>query len=145
MAEFAAAQRPEMLGLTVEKLVEAWSTILPNVDKKAMVEHRELGSHLVETINEGLKHSADGWVDDSMATIAPWRFELDEIKVPVLLYQGSEDAMVPFGHGKWLAEHLPKEGLRAELIEGEGHISIFIGREVEMVRDLLRMAGKGGA
>jgi len=143
MAAFAAAQRPEMLGLTVESLITAWSTILPEVDKKAMVDHRELGLHLVETINEGLKHTAHGWVDDSMATIRPWGFELEEIKVPVLLYQGSEDAMVPYGHGKWLAEHLPKEGLRAELIEGEGHISIFIGREREMVRELLQMAGRG--
>jgi len=142
MAEFAAAQRPEMLGLTVEKLVEAWSTILPDVDKKAMVEHRELGSHLVETINEGLKHTAYGWVDDSMATIAPWGFELGEIKVPVLLYQGSEDAMVPFGHGKWLAENLPKESLKAELIKGEGHINIFVGREEEMIGELLRMSGR---
>lgn len=141
MAAFASAQRPDMLGLTVEKLITAWSTILPQVDKTAMVEHRELGEHLVDTINEGLKHTADGWVDDSMATISPWGFELDEIKVPVLMYQGSEDAMVPFGHGKWLAEHLPKRKLSAKLIGGEGHISIFIGREEEMVKELLGMAG----
>lgn len=142
MSAFASAQRPMMLGLSVEKLITAWSSILPDIDKQAMLTHHDLGTHLVETINEGLKHTADGWVDDSIATISPWGFELDEIRVPVLLYQGSEDAMVPFGHGKWLAARLPKDVLTAELVEGEGHISIFIGREEEMVRRLLEMAGQ---
>jgi pimeloyl-ACP methyl ester carboxylesterase len=63
-----------------------------------------------------------------MAFISPWGFELSEIKVPVLLYQGSEDLMVPYSHGKWLAKHLPKKGLSVNLLEGEGHLSIFVGR-----------------
>jgi pimeloyl-ACP methyl ester carboxylesterase len=121
--------------------MEAMSSLLPPADKKAMVANPALGEHLVETDNEGLKDNAFGWVDDSMAFINGWGFELSEIKVPVALYQGSEDKMVPYGHGQWLAKNLPKEGLKVELLEGEGHISIFVGREVEMISGLLETAG----
>ena len=144
MAAFAEAQRPSMVGNTVAGVIAAMDSILPFADKAAMAKHPDLGQHLVETNNEGLAHSADGWVDDSMAFIKPWGFELSEIKVPVFLYQGSVDAMVPYGHGKWLSEHLPKEKLKANLIEGEGHISVFVGREEEMVTQLLEAAGVQG-
>lgn len=174
MAAFCEKARPSMINNSVEGIIEASesphcpvscilsprpchfppshphladhsvSSILPPVDKAAMLAHRALGAHLVETDNEGLKDNAFGWVDDSMAFIAPWGFSLNEIKVPVLLYQGSEDLMVPFGHGKWLAKKLPEEGLQVTLLEGEGHLSIFIGRETEMVGELLKAAGVGG-
>jgi len=144
MAAFAEAQRPAMVGNTVAGVIAAMDSILPFADKAAMAKHPDLGQHLVETNNVGLATSADGWVDDSMAFIKPWGFELSEIKVPVFLYQGSVDAMVPYGHGKWLSEHLPKEKLKANLIEGEGHISVFVGREEEMVTQLLEAAGVQG-
>lgn len=144
LAAFCEAQRPSMVGNTVAGVIAAMDSILPFADKAAMVRHPDLGQHLVDTNNVGLATSADGWVDDSMASIKPWGFELGEIKVPVLLYQGSVDAMVPFGHGKWLAEHLPKEQLKVNLIEGEGHISVFVGREEEMMRQLLEAAGVQG-
>jgi pimeloyl-ACP methyl ester carboxylesterase len=42
--------------------------------------------------------------------------------VPVAIWQGAKDRMVPFSHGQWLAAHVP--GARAHLDEGEGHISL---------------------
>jgi hypothetical protein len=43
--------------------------------------------------------------------------------------------MVPFAHGEWLAAHLP--GAQAHLLQGDGHLSIGVGRAAEIVDELL--------
>lgn len=126
-----------MLEVDPVGLTEAMSSLLPDVDKEALV-GSELGEYLVEALREALKTNADGWVDDDMAFTVPWGFELSEIKVPVVLYQGSEDKMVPFAHGEWLADRLPKK-LRKHLIQGQGHLSIFLGYRDDMIDELLEI------
>lgn len=126
-----------MLKGGVADMIEAMSSLLPDVDKEAMTKNTEVGQYLVDSIHEGLKAGSDGWVDDDLSMIEPWGFELSEIKVPVMLYQGTEDKMVPYAHGEWLAKHLPQEKLRKRLIKGQGHVSIFLGREDSIIDELL--------
>lgn len=135
--EFCSAQRPDMLSADAVSIVETMSSLLPEVDKRALLDNPKFSQNIVDDMHEGLKTNVDGWVDDSMAFINPWGFELNEIEVPVFLYQGSDDKMVPFGHGKWLAEHLPQKGLSVNLVEGHGHISIWLGQEDKMLDELL--------
>lgn len=49
---------------------------------------------------------------------------------------------VPFGHGQWLSEHIPKQYLKAHLIEGEGHISIWLDYMDTMFKELTSVQGK---
>ena len=44
------------------------------------------------------------------------------MSAPVEIWQGSEDLMVPFAHGQWLAARVA--GARAQLVEGHGHLSL---------------------
>ncbi|HVA61803.1 MAG TPA: hypothetical protein VNG13_14905 [Mycobacteriales bacterium] len=46
--------------------------------------------------------------------------------MPVLLWQGRHDAMVPFGHGEWLAARIP--GVAARLSEDDGHLTLASDR-----------------
>jgi pimeloyl-ACP methyl ester carboxylesterase len=137
LQKFCAAVRTEMLKGGVGDMIEAMSSLLPDVDKEAMTKNAEVGQYLVDSIHEGLKAGSDGWVDDDLSMIDPWGFELSEIKVPVILYQGTEDKMVPYAHGEWLAKHLPQEKLRKHLIQGQGHVSIFLGRQDGIIDELL--------
>lgn len=129
-------QRAGLLKADAAGVIKEMSSILPDVDKRAIAENQEIGSYTVESFHEALKHTADGWIDDDLAFIKPWGFELSEIKAPVFLYQGSLDLMVPYGHGQWLAKNIPQQYLTSHLIEGEGHISIWLGYMKKMLDEL---------
>lgn len=122
-------------------IIEGMSSVLPKVDRRAITQSAGVGQYMIEIFKESLKHNADGWVDDTMAFITPWGFELSEIKIPVVLYQGSEDKFVPFAHGKWLAAHIPQEKLTTHFADGEGHISIFFGKTETLIEDLMQAGG----
>jgi pimeloyl-ACP methyl ester carboxylesterase len=77
----------------------------------------------------------DGWLDDDLAFVADWGFALADISVPVFVWQGSEDLMVPFAHGEWLVRHVP--GATAHLEADEGHLSIGIGAIDRMLDELV--------
>jgi hypothetical protein len=44
------------------------------------------------------------------------------------------DLMVPFGHGRWLAEHVP--GVTAHLEAGQGHLSVVASHIDDMLDEL---------
>lgn len=141
LQKFCAAQRVDMINADIAAVIEAMSSLLPAVDKDALLNSAEMGQYMTDSMNESLKTNSDGWVDDGLAFVTPWGFELSEIKVPVLLYQGDEDKMVPFSHGQWLAAHLPQEKLTKHLIQGQGHISIFVGQSESILDELLKIGG----
>jgi pimeloyl-ACP methyl ester carboxylesterase len=65
----------------------------------------------------------DGLIDDDVALVTPWGFELAQIQCPVLLVQGGLDRVIPPSHGEWLAGHIPHAELwrRPE----DGHVSVL--------------------
>ena len=61
-----------------------------------------------------------GWVDDDLAFVKPWGFELSEIAVPVEVRYGARDVLVPAAHGAWLGRNVP--GALVVVEDGEGHM-----------------------
>lgn len=47
-----------------------------------------------------------GWLDDVLAFAGDWSFKLDEIDVPVLVWHGGQDVLLPVTHSKWLAQRI---------------------------------------
>ena len=113
-------------------LIEAMSTLLPDVDRALLTE--EFGDALAANCREAVRTGVDGWLDDDLAFTRPWGFDLAAIQVPAMLWQGSEDLMVPFAHGVWLADHVA--GVTSHLLDGEGHLSVGVGALDEMFADL---------
>ncbi len=114
-------------------LIEGMASLLPDVDRAVLT--AEFGEDLAANFAEGFRTGVDGWVDDDLAFVAPWGFSLAEIAVPTFVWQGSEDLMVPFAHGQWLAAHIP--GATPRLQQAEGHLSIGVGALDRMFDDLL--------
>jgi pimeloyl-ACP methyl ester carboxylesterase len=122
----------QLQGAGPDVVVDSMSTLLPAVDRAALA--GEVGEELAAQIAEGVRHGASGWIDDDLAFVKPWGFSVEEISVPVFLWQGDEDLMVPFAHGGWLAERIP--GSVAHLIPGEGHISVFFNHLDAVIGEL---------
>ncbi|MFL6060253.1 MAG: alpha/beta fold hydrolase [Marmoricola sp.] len=83
-----------------------------------------------------------GWREDGLAIMAHWGFDLSEVRVPVAIWQGRQDAMVPLSHGEWLVANVP--GAHGHLFEDEGHISLVVDRLPEILADLKELAGLSG-
>jgi pimeloyl-ACP methyl ester carboxylesterase len=120
---------------TVADLVKGMETLLPDVDRAVLTD--EYGADLAANFAEALRLSVDGWLDDDLAFVRPWGFSLADIAVPTFVWQGSEDLMVPFTHGQWLAGHIP--GVTAHLESGEGHLSIGVGAMGAMLDELVKL------
>jgi len=73
-----------------------------------------------------------------MAFLHDWGFSLDAIRVPVALWQGRLDKMVPFAHGTWMASHVPNA--RPHLLDDQGHLSLAVASFPQILDDLLEHA-----
>ncbi len=94
-----------------------------------------LGTFLAEGFKAGIAEGADGWVDDDLAFASPWGFDPGEIAVPVQVWQGRQDKLVPYAHGIWLARRLPRADQR--MSPDDGHLTL-LARRVGDVHAFLR-------
>src|SRR6202042_2939232 len=83
----------------------------------------------IAAMGGGLAPGSEGWWEDN-CLLKPWGFSLSDITVPVLLLHGRKDIFVPFGHGQWLAEHIP--GVKPLLLDDDGHLSLLQNRVPEV-------------
>ena len=126
-------EREQLKNATAAGIVASLETLLPDVDKAVLT--GEFGEDLVANFHEAMRTGVEGWLEDDLAFAGSWGFELAEISVPTMIWQGSADLMVPFAHGRWLASQLP--GASVHLEEGEGHLSVGLGALDRMLDELI--------
>jgi pimeloyl-ACP methyl ester carboxylesterase len=73
-----------------------------------------------ESTFEWAANGVDGWVDDDLAMLQPWGFDVGDISVPVLIRYGMTDVLVPPAHGEWLAANVP--GCIVKVSDAAGHM-----------------------
>jgi pimeloyl-ACP methyl ester carboxylesterase len=110
-------------------------TILSEVDRAFLTD--ELAADGAAGYHEAFRYGAEGFLDDFLSFVEAWGFSLDAITVPAFVWQGTEDMMVPFSHGQWLAAHVP--GAVAHLEQGEGHYSLIVGAINRMLEQLVQV------
>jgi pimeloyl-ACP methyl ester carboxylesterase len=80
----------------------------------------------------------EGLIDDDLAFVTPWGFDVAQIDVPVLLVHGGQDRVVPPSHADWLMRTCPTSELW--LRPRDGHVSVLNASPVAM--DWLRAQDK---
>ena len=151
VAEFGAAQRgAEALTAFLEEaaaalrdqtgrtLAEALGGLVTEVDRRALAGSGALADYLADSTRRAVSQGIAGWRDDDLAFARDWGFPLGAIRVPITVWQGRQDAMVPYAHGDWLARRIP--GAQARLFNDEGHLSL-VERFDEVVDDLVASVG----
>jgi pimeloyl-ACP methyl ester carboxylesterase len=119
--------------VTADQVAAALGDLVSPVDVGTIT--GEFAAYLATTFRQAVSTGIWGWFDDDLAFTRPWGFDLDDVGVPAVVWQGGQDRMVPFAHGQWLAMHVP--GARPRLLSEEGHLSIAVASFGEIVDDLL--------
>ncbi|MFL6158977.1 MAG: alpha/beta fold hydrolase [Marmoricola sp.] len=135
---FLAEPVAELASVTGDQVAASLGGLITPVDAAALT--GEFADWLAALFRHAAAQGVIGWREDGIAIMGPWEFSLADVRVPVAIWQGRQDAMVPFSHGQWLAANVP--GAHAHLFEDEGHVSLF-GRLDEILADLKQLGGIG--
>jgi pimeloyl-ACP methyl ester carboxylesterase len=133
---FLAEPIAELSGVTGAEIAASLGGLVTPVDVAALT--GEFADWLAATMRHATAQGSIGWREDGLAIMGPWEFALSDIRVPVSIWQGRQDAMVPFAHGTWLAANVP--GAHAHLFDDEGHLSL-VSKLGEILDDLKELAG----
>jgi len=108
----------------LERVAVDPSTVLGDFElsesDRAQLSRPEVMQIIREATAEQAVNGVWGWVDDDLAILSPWGFELDAITVPVLVRYGKTDVLVPPAHGDWLAVNVP--GCVVAIDDVAGHL-----------------------
>lgn len=109
----------------LERLDQDPSALLSDFDlsasDRAVLQREDVRRQFQKSFREALAQGISGWVDDDLAFVKPWGFDLEEIRVPVNVRYGAGDVLVPAGHGAWLAAHVPNATV--QVVRDAGHMS----------------------
>jgi pimeloyl-ACP methyl ester carboxylesterase len=93
----------------------------------------EVRKLLGESLSEAFRNGSRGPAWEMGLYARTWGFRLDEIRTPVFLWHGEQDANAPIAMGRYLASSIPE--CRASFFPGEGHLH-FIDRLPEILSAL---------
>ena len=155
LTAFLEKEADELRSVTGEEVAAALGGLVSPVDAAALT--GEFAASTAASFRAALRNGIAGWRDDDLAFIKDWGFTLgwstsgfagvddspsaNPPAAPVAIWQGDQDRMVPFAHGRWLAANIP--GARAHLLPGEGHVTLTVTAMGRVMDDLLDLAGLG--
>jgi pimeloyl-ACP methyl ester carboxylesterase len=103
---------------------------LPAAEARAVTER---GRWLPTLLGEGATDGRGG-VDEYLAMSAPWGFAPEDLAIPVHVFHGGADALVPDAWGRELARRIP--GATITCYPGEGHF-IALTRRRDVLESLV--------
>ena len=145
-AEFGAAERGEaelrswllengvhFATVTGPEIAAAFGDLVPPCDRDVL--RGGFAEEMAAEMRRALAGGLDGWIDDDLAFVESWGFDPTALRVPVTVWQGDRDLMVPAAHGAWLAAKIPTAVARTA--PGHGHVTLVTTYRDAIVRDLL--------
>lgn len=116
-----------------ERLLRLQRRLSPGADACTLA-RPEVEAALSRVMKEAVRRGPEGLLADLRIYLADWRFELADISLPVMIWHGLEDTVVPPEHSRRLADALP--GVSVQFLEGEGHFSLPLRRGPALLRGL---------
>lgn len=101
---------------------EQFNRDVPASDRKWLSMPSVAGGAVAD-VREGLRHGASGYTHDLELLSRPWDFDVSSIRVPVDVWHGDADVVIPPQHGAYLAAAIP--GARLHVCRGEAHLLMW--------------------
>jgi pimeloyl-ACP methyl ester carboxylesterase len=117
-----------------DKFLKQATEQLPEEDLLAL----QQGDHwawLLADARETFRSGVRGAAREAVLFARPWGFRLEEIRVPVYLWQGEKDQNAPPVIGQYLARTIP--GCQAKFVPDKAHYSLIVGYVEEVLRKLV--------
>jgi pimeloyl-ACP methyl ester carboxylesterase len=111
-----------MLTRTGEKGMERFLRSLPEADQRVL-SRPEVRQLFRDDAIEAFRGGARGAALENSIYVRPWGFHLEDIRVPVHVWQGGADRNVPPAHGRAQAEAIP--GATLHFYADEGHMLVI--------------------
>lgn len=124
---------------TSENIVSLFGGLLSEPDA-AVLESAGEREWLARECRDAFVVSAAGFIDDDRAFFSPWGFDPAAIGVPVQVWYGDEDLMVPPSHGAWLARTIPHA--TSVHLTREGHVSLVVSHQDELADAILALGSR---
>jgi pimeloyl-ACP methyl ester carboxylesterase len=117
-----AVMKVSIVNASNARLLRAAMRTFPPADRSILAEWGPPDLALA-FVREALRQGAEGCVLDYRIFGDPWGFSLEEIKVPVQIWEGSDDRTGPPGYRAFLQRHIA--GATVSVVPGEGHLSLL--------------------
>ncbi len=92
-------------------------------DRQMFLQDAVIRALWVESIIEDFWKGSTPFSEDMIIISRPWRFKLQDIRIPVYLWHGETDAFAPVQMGRYLAQSIP--ACDAVFYPNEGHALFF--------------------
>jgi pimeloyl-ACP methyl ester carboxylesterase len=104
------------------RLLRAVMRSFPPVDREVISEWGppELA---LSFVRESMRQGTAGCIQDYRIFGDPWGFALEEIRLPVQIWEGADDTTGPPGYREFLHDHIA--GSTVTVVPGEGHLSLL--------------------
>jgi pimeloyl-ACP methyl ester carboxylesterase len=120
---FIMLNKPSMLKKMTQQM--------PEVDQ-LVFNDPESGKAIINATKEAFRNGVSGVAQEIILTLKPWGFNLENINVPITIFQGGQDKQAPEMHAKIYAKLIPNANL--VFFKDEGHISILQNHGEELLR-----------
>ncbi len=124
---------PFLMGKYPEIAYSLLTALADDTDRAALT-RPEIRPPIVASMREAFRQGARAAMHEFALYANPWGFEFSNIALPVTLWQGGRDQIVPPAHARYLAAALPRSDLR--LLPNEGHFSLPINYMHEILGKL---------
>ena len=117
-----------------EYLVRRLAARVKGADRN-FLKRKETAFILASSFRESVRQGFSGPLHDLMLYSRPWDFRPEDIRMPVHLWHGMQDTIVPPGMGRFMSRTIPQ--CRRHFYEDEGHFSILANRLDEILCTLM--------
>lgn len=114
-----------------ERLRKQFMSRLSPVDA-ATLQRDDVWNQRLADLREAFRNGTRGASWDLVLVARPWGFQLEEIQVPTALWHGELDTSMPVALARAVARAIPN--CQATFVPGEGHLSLFLKHEEEILR-----------
>lgn len=108
---------------------------MPPEELEAIAATSEMLDMMLANHEEMTRQGHAGVLCDHLAFAGDWGFTFEEVRLPVHLWHGESDPLVPIHHSEFVAARLPRATLHR--CPNEGHFEMF-ARQREVLTTLLR-------